>query len=369
MKSLRKKTTATLLIAVFMVSMVAFAVAIPVEFPSEYDRYGADPESGTVEWTRDQAHRGSYSAYLRVTYPSNPPGEYGWSSDANGVYVLPIAEITTLDDLDSFSFYYYRPDGTVGGADIVPPQVDLWLDTNHDGVDTEWLLGQIDYADTYDVWVYVDLEDITWINAMGGEIYGTGSVGLDNAKNGVDGPAWGAADLLGFGIQLGSAATRDNERIEEGKYYIDDIKINDAVYDFEDGSAEGSLELEAAYPTISISLTDADIVFPEIILGGWDKSVAVGVTHTGNSEITQRITWQVQAGSDAVYDDMVYYSSVDPNVSFEIDEEGDNKEYFVTAYNVETDVYLSMSLGIGVEPGVYTGTIIFWAEYEGVAPE
>ena len=230
-----KKIILLLVVSLMMVGVVG-------AFPQEYGSFQPDTDSGTVEWSTAQAYSGSYSAYLMAKY------DYTAGSDSNEVYVHSIdPEITTLNDVDSMSFWYYRP----LTGDVLPPQVDIWLDLDgtytlgpytlgaSEAGDDNWLLGQIPLQEppTYDEWVQVPFSDITWIKAIGGSpVYGTGSDGLTAAKAETNSGIYatlGDSPVLAIGVGVGSPATRDDTRTMEHQYYIDDIEINGVVYDFE----------------------------------------------------------------------------------------------------------------------------------------
>ncbi|GAJ15392.1 unnamed protein product, partial [marine sediment metagenome] len=186
---------------------------------------------GTVEYSTIQAHSLTYSVYLEALKADSP-------SDSAEVYVVPTG-VDTLDDLDSVSFWYYAPTG----CDPVPPQIDIWLDT--DGTytttipcsgDEDWLLGQFPLVTTFDTWVQVPLSAITWIRASG-TIYGTGADGLTAAKAETDlvgsYTRMGECPVVGIGIQAGSTATRATNRSGDQKFYVDDLTINAITYDME----------------------------------------------------------------------------------------------------------------------------------------
>ena len=345
MSKLREKTTATLVIAIFMISMMAFAVAIPVAFPPEYGIWQPEPDNGIVECSDAQAYSGTYSAYLQVNYPTNPASTYG--SDSNEVYVRPFIEGNDvpqfLDGLDSFSFYYYRP-STLGDASNIPPQVDIWLSTTGvSGAEDEWLLGQIDLATSTDAWIVVPLSAITWIKAMGGTIYGTGSAGLEAAKIALSG-----SEIRGFGVQLGSPATRDESRTMEGKYYVDDIEINGVIYDFE-FSETTILTTTVELPMVSISVSPTNINYGPLMRGETSATHVITVENIG--EVSVDVTYSIVEDGSFYADYLKLEVSGSPFVMGTI----------ATTASLAIDSFVTLS-GDFAFSGDYTGTLVFWAE-------
>lgn len=323
-----------------MISTFAFAAALSIAFPAEYGIWQPDPDSGIVECSDVQANSGTYSAYLMVKAPGDLP------SDSNEAYVRPYEEgydvPQLLDDLDSFSFYYFRP-STLGEHSNIPPQVDIWLATTGiGGAEDEWLLGQIDLATTIDTWVEVPLSAITWIKAMGGTIYGTGSAGLEAAKLALAG-----SEILGFGVQLGSPATRDDSRTEEGRYYIDDIEINSVVYSFEP-SGPVSISGESSHPIVSISVTPTSIDFGPLVLGKYYDVADVTVENTGETDV---------ALTAELMDDDGFYA-----LSLYLDDFSVASWSKSLAESASKTVDLELDIPRDADPGEHTAVLVFWAE-------
>ncbi len=133
-------------------------------------------------------------------------------------------------------------------------------------------------------------------------------------------------------------------------------------------SGSASMTVTGAYPLVSITV-DADIVFEELTLGGWDQQNPVTVTHTGSEQIKELVTWNIiddtpvteEIDFYATYLD--YYDSTEYVVGTEIVD-------VLIEYDGTATVYLTLvDVPIEVEPGVYSGTIVFWAEYDSPMPE
>jgi len=288
---MKGKIKTTLLIAVLLISTITIATALVPFLPDDYGVFQSSGATGAVEWTDSLSYSGDYSAYIMAELPDD--------SDSNEVYIHSIdPKITTLDDLESMSYWYYRP--TTG--DVLPPQVDIWLDT--DGTytlgpiptgDEDWLLGQIPLQEppVYETWISVPFSEIVWIYADGGEVFGAGSTGLDAAKASTNSGSYltlGDCPVIAIGVGVGSPATRDNTRTMEHQYYIDDIEINDIIYDFEEYPALDD-DWYNIGDTVTVTVFDnAENVRPfvaDIIMvtaySGYPDQIEVTLTETGTS--------------------------------------------------------------------------------------
>lgn len=238
-----------------------------------------DPDGGTLEYSTTEAHSPTYSVYLEALVDYAP-------DDNNEIYVGEPTGVTTLNSLTNVSFWYYA----VSGGDPVPPEIDVWLDT--DGTydagppptgDDQWLLGQFPEVTTWDTWVEVPLNDIEWIKATGGStVYGTGSAGLTAAKAETDSGTYatlGDCPLLAIGIQVGGPATRHTTRAGDQKFYVDDLTINATTYDLGPTSVVG---LTAEIPSIvAISVTPTSIDFGTLYPGQSSAVTALTVENIG----------------------------------------------------------------------------------------
>ena len=74
----------------------------------------------TVEYSIVQSHSPSYSVYLKALKAESP------TNDNKEIYVGQPTGVTTLNSLNNVGFWYYCPTG----GDPVPPEIDVWLDTN-----------------------------------------------------------------------------------------------------------------------------------------------------------------------------------------------------------------------------------------------
>jgi len=119
MKTLRKKTTATLLITIFIMSTMAFAVSASSGI--ELITGG----TGVAEWTTEEVHSGSYSVKLLLPLPT--------------INEIDMAQVVfdygkPLNELDSVSFYGLLEDSLAGAVSYSRPRIFLEIDTNGDGI-------------------------------------------------------------------------------------------------------------------------------------------------------------------------------------------------------------------------------------------
>ncbi len=213
--------------------------------------------------------------------------------------------MTDLDSLNNVSFWYYAT------GDPVPPQIDVWLDTDTSYSygppptgDDAWLLGRVTDVSVFNTWVEVTHDDIQWIKAAGGQIYGNGSTGLTAAKG-----DYGAAQVLAIGIQVGSQSGWAMARSGDQQFYVDDLTINDTTYDLGPTSGVG---LMAEIPSIvAISVTPTSIDFGTLYPGQTSASTALTVENIGT------VTVDVDASVDptpTVFDN-VWFTTPDKQVT------------------------------------------------------
>jgi len=111
-----KQITATLLMAVFLISTMAVIAPMPTVNAQETNVSFSTLNSATAEWSTDQAHSGSYSVKFHAEV---------WGKDA---YALSIPVDVPLNGITELS--YWR-NGMV--YDYAPPTVLLCIDANGDG--------------------------------------------------------------------------------------------------------------------------------------------------------------------------------------------------------------------------------------------
>jgi hypothetical protein len=243
----------------------------------------SDPDSGIAEFSSAHYHSASYSAHLEA-YKDYSPNDY------HEVYVASPTGVTTLNDLDSVSLWYYCPSGK---SDVMP-LIDVWLDT--DGSyntnfpptgDDEWLLGMIGDVSTFDAWVEVPLSDIEWVRATGGHVYGDGSAGLDAAKAETTSvgsySTMGNCPLLAVGVETGGPGTYISSRTDDQVFYIDDLEIDGTTYDLGPTSSVG---LTADVPDIvAISANPTSIDFGTVYPGGVVSGPTISVENIGTIKV------------------------------------------------------------------------------------
>jgi hypothetical protein len=225
-----------------------------------------DPDSGIAEFSTYAYHSAGYSAHL-VAYKAYAP------KDHHEVYVASPTGVDSLNDLDSVSLWYYCP----SGSNAVAPLIDVWLDL--DGTynpafpptgDDEWLLGMIADVTTWNTWVEVSLDDIKWVRATGGTVYGYGAAGLTAAK-----AALGDRPLLAIGVETGGPGTYISSRTYDMDFYIDDLEIDGITYDLGPTSSVGLTADVPDIVAISANPTSIDFgtVYPGDVINGDTISV------------------------------------------------------------------------------------------------
>ncbi len=122
-----------------------------------------------------------------------------------------------------------------------------------------------------------------------------------------------------------------------------------------------SLDVSTVYPMVKISVLDDSISFEDIVIGGYAKTEYVSVEHTGSLEITQTVSYEVtDVEGSSFYG--TYLTVLVGGVPFVTESD---------AINYGFDVEFTLTLEIPgvdvVEPGEYSGSIVFWAEYDGMA--
>jgi hypothetical protein len=293
---LKRKIFSILFATVLAVSLVLVPAVVSADpGPSIGFWQSSDPDSGNAEFSTAHSHSPSYSAHLEA-YVDYAPNDY------HEVYVANPTGVTTLNDLDSVSLWYYCP----SGDNAVAPLIDVWLDLdgNYNTVfpptgDEEWLLGMIDDVTTFDAWVEVPLSDIEWVRAMGGTVYGDGSAGLDAAKaeedttNSIYGGAevydtLGECPVLAVGVETGGPGTYISSRDYDQDFYIDDLEIDGTTYDLGPTSSVGMTAEVPDIVAISANPTSIDFgtVYPGGVVTGPDINVENIGTVTANVDAT-----------------------------------------------------------------------------------
>jgi len=220
-----KRNIFSILFALVLVLALSLIMTVPIAAQDYEPTIGwwqsANPASGTAEYSTAQRHSADYSVYLEAIKAYSP-------NDYHEVYVANPTGVDSLADLNNVSFWYYCP----STSDEVAPLVDVWLDMDDSysreyppSGDDEWLLGMIADVTVRDTWVQVTHDDINWVRATGGTVYGYGSAGLTAALASLtDRP------ILAIGVETGGPGTYISSRDGDQEFYIDDLTINSTTY-------------------------------------------------------------------------------------------------------------------------------------------
>jgi len=246
MIKLGKKTTATLLIAIFMISVFALAPVIAQDY-GDYDL--STTGKGTAEISDDYWHSASHSVKLLL-----PP-----IIDGGDMAQVVFDYGMRLDTLDSVSFWGMLENSLGGKPYYSRPRIFLEIDTNGDGKYVDGEDARVE-QDMYPVWTALgtwyrdEVDDDGDDNVIPGDgnshikIFGD-RTGLatdwyvkampkrDHAYLGqlktetYEGETkWGDLTVLRIKVGIGGwTGPYDGTVIA----FIDDIKINDVTYDFE----------------------------------------------------------------------------------------------------------------------------------------
>jgi len=370
MSKIREKTTATLLIAVFMTSMLAIAGVQAGQYivldSTDADHWGAEAtEEGYL------SGKGSWKVYPEL-YPND---EF---SDPNKLELyLPIDVLGTfkVDDIQSISYHTWKP-GAQGDPDFY-----LLIYTVPDGEDdgSGWygyrLNGEPYYSlglnapsNTWNRWdTNVGTNQLTFFDAWKSGVYGfygqptlqtlqAGTVNWKTLGYGVDQNIdYGLETVKYVCIQTGT----DMAKVFTGYLDAIEIKLTDgrsATFDLEAGEAGNfPMQAEVVPAIVSISLTPTSVNFG-LITPGYKTSKPVTITHDGNA-LKEKITVELTGDTSGFYQ---YCLKVD---DFAYDYSG----WSTTLAPAGTyTASLDLSVPWDYSPGTYAGSLVFWAE--AVAP-
>jgi hypothetical protein len=352
LKSLRKKTTATLLIAAFIISAFAFAVTA-----SPVIELGVKGDA-VSEMSTGNGYGGGDCVHLQTL---STPG-----TGDEGRIVITMPSGFTLGQLDTISWYEYLVTG-------YPPHVDVFLDINDDDVADESLNFEYAYNDVAQRYPGTGMPygalTGAWYQTFGDD--GKGPVQIDDdalawPNSGPPGPpssiqlhslaTWKAGVTITTGTAGYVSSTTEVLRFEievdnwvvQTEAFVDDVEINGIVYDFET-SASTSMETVVREPIISIMVDPMNINFGTIVGGQNSETVSVRVTNIG--EISVDVTTSIIGTNVGFYSNYLW-----TNGDLATDYVG---TLAVAAYD---DLPLTLKPPEGVTTGTYEATLVFWAE-------
>lgn len=335
MNILRKKTTATLLIAIFMISMFAIAVSASTSTIELYD-----VNDGSAEWRKAEHDVKLYVA----------DGSVDWAQ-------VSIAVDIALEDITEMKFREYIGSYSSSGWKV---QVVLGVDLNGNGVfDSD--LATWHFTHTIDSLAgdsFVSLEQPSGGNPATG-----GWVLVDSlSETKCWEPTWTIAYLpfADFIAALpGASGISKTSVVKEvilqiggsGSWmaetaYIDDVTINGFTYDFKTSSST-SLESVVRDPVISITVSPTNVDFGTIIRGHDSDPVQMTVTNIGETKV--KITTDV---NPEFYQDNLYLGG----------DLADSWSYEPLGIGSSVDRTLVLKVPQSATPIEYSGTLVFWAE-------
>ena len=348
MSKLREKTTATALIALFIISALSFAV-----IASPLIELGVKGNA-IAEMSAGNGYGGSDCVHLQTL---SAPG-----TGDEGRIVIHMPSGFTLGDLDTISWREYLVAG-------YPPHVDVFLDYGTDDVADESLNFEYAYNDESIRYPGTGMPygalTGAWYQTFGDD--GNGPIQIDNdalawPNSGPPGPpssielhslaTWKAGKTISTGTV--SSSTRvlrleieiDNWVVQT-EAYVDDVEINGVVYDFETSSST-SMESVIRDPIISIMVDPTNIDFGTILRGQDSDPVDVTVTNIGETSVD--ITTSIVGTNPTFYEDNLY-------------EDGS----LVTAYTMTLavdgfdDLTLTLKPPTGTPSGTFEAMLVFWA--------
>ena len=320
---LKMKTTTTLLIAILMISMMSMATAAPGDYYFTTGGDGiAEPRSPGM---------GSANC-IRLWIPGN--GDIDDDGKVRMYYT------GTLASLDEVTYYSY----VIGYSGELHPYVVLDIDTDTNAEADMWVVqweGSSYPPTGENAWIQTIFDDSSRIHVPGLTGFSQSDTSTLGDLKAVSG--WLGYDVLQVKLMLGMWAI--TEPLEA---FVDDVTINDMLYDFEPTSST-SMESVVRDPIISIMVDPTQIDFGVITRGQDSDPVPVTVTNIG--EVSVDVTTSIVGTDSAFYEAYLYEDS-----------------NLITAYTatlaVDDDDVLSLILKtpLTAPVGEFDATLIFWAE-------
>ena len=318
-----KKTMATVLMSALIILTATLAMASPGDY---YFTTGGD---GVAE--PRSPGMGSDNC-VRLWIPGN-----GDIDDDGKVRMYYSGNLGTLEEVTYWSY-------VVGYSGELHPYVVLDIDTDTDDVADMWVV-------QWEVESYPPTGENTWIQTTFDDssrihVPGLAGFGQQDAKTLGDLKAesgWTDYEVLEVKLMIGMWAI--TEPLEA---FIDDVTVNDLLYDFEPKSST-SLESTVRDPIISIMVDPTNIDFGVIVRGQNSDTVPVTVTNIG--EVSVDVTTEI-VGPDKSFYDLYLYTN------------GDLANVWTATIDVDLDANLDLTLKppIDAPVGTFDATLIFWAE-------
>jgi len=330
----KKKIFSIMMVLVLMLSF-GLATAVPAVAS------GASVELQTVDnglatWSAAQANSGSYSVELSL------PNLGTRTTDAARV-VVSLDSGPLLSAVDSLSFWWMA-EGSSG-----LPYLYLALDTDGNSEADRWLIWNIGPADdttgatSWTQWTLASADDNWHIAGPGGPYSSTG-VWADMVADII--AVSSASVVVEVKVAIGEGSTNQGTPV-----YIDDIGINDAVYNLE---SSGSIDMDAPVlaDVVSVSLSTNTINFPPAYPGD-STSASFTITNTG----TVTVDLTAETNSDFYSDHLT------------IDSLSVGSWTIPLLEGVESPlVSLKLYIPHGTPAGIITGTLIIWVERSETQP-
>ena len=348
----RKKTTATLLIAIFMISAFAFAVIASPVIELDVENNGiAEKRNGDI---------------LLETTGALPSAPDWLASDAKVRINMPSG--TKLKDILPISWEYYLYYGYAPHVDIILVDDALVVEYAYND-----LSGTTHHKPCLTMAYYTTFKDgsgndgpaavtdttMAWATTgASGPVVGTYTFGDNNFwfasladwKAGKTFDSGGGSKTInGESLVLALEFEVDNWVVQT-KAVIDDIKINGVTFDFEPSSS-ASVESVVRDPVISIMVDPTSVDFGTIIRGRDSDPVTFAVTNVGEVEVD--ITTEILGTGKAFYDSHFYV--VSPTVLVKDWTRDD------LGIGEVTDPAFYLSVPSTETIGNYDATLIFWA--------
>lgn len=254
MSKLREKTTATLLIAILMIS--TFAVAVSARLYDEEQEGG----KGTVELVDTIFNSETHSAKLMLPEGSDPNDEARIKFNYDG----------TLGSITGISYFVMTTSGYYATKDqYLAPYITLEIDANGDGemswkdpeANDVWLLiaPYHDYVTDHNQWFEGTWDDNSYARIKGCLLHPNADEDhlLSVLKGEIfeDTRTWGELDVLRVKVGIGTWLIDRPEVIA----YVDDVTINAITYDMEPTPNSGvSLENTNTGNTLTVNV-DSDV--------------------------------------------------------------------------------------------------------------